>query len=53
MKGIRILLRDNPFQVSVLGGGGGGAETWLDSSAVDSEVSVLGYTLVRIDRKIR
>ena len=44
---IRLLLRDKPFQVFAV------SESWLDSSILDSEVSVPGYTLTRNDRKAR
>ena len=47
MDEIRLLLRDNPFQVFAV------SENWLDSSILDSKVSVSGYTLVRNDRKAR
>ena len=42
---LRIFLQDNPFDVFCLNG------TWLNSSWHDSELSIVGYNLVRKDRK--
>ena len=42
---LRIFLQDNPFDVFCLN------ETWLNSSWHNGELSILGYNLVRKDRK--
>ena len=47
MDEIRLLLRDNPFEVFAV------SEARLNSSILDSEVSVPGYTLVRNDRNVK
>ena len=47
MDEIRLRPRDNPFQVFAV------SEAWLNSSILDSEVSVPGYTLVRNNRKVK
>lgn len=42
---IQSLIYENPFDIFTI------SESWLNSSILDSEVSLHGYTLVRQDRK--
>ena len=44
---LRMLIREKPFDIFAV------SETWLNTSILDSELSLPGCTLIRQDRKNR